>query len=210
MQLMNAHQGQQTVRDFARQVQSLAKRVPGINQRHLVQILWDGVEQKIRIRLLDKGMNPEDTSLKRLMKWAVRFETAIEAVENQLSQTHLAKDSEESENEREAGKFQRDPNGFKHRRRKHSQHTEFEEREPKAKITVNAARYEYESSSDSGALYLSARRPHRHPVEREPETSSESEDEEDDDGRSGQEEFSGSESDGRLFESKNSGTESSE
>jgi hypothetical protein len=72
---------------------------------------------------------------------------------------------------------------IKTKRGKHGQHTEFEERERKAEITVNAARYEYKSSSDSEKLYLSARRANRRPVEHKTETSSESEDEEDDDER---------------------------
>lgn len=88
-------QGQQTVRDFARQVYSLARRVLGLNQRHLVQTFWDGVERNIRVKLFDKGMNPEDTSLKRLMKWAVHFERAIEAVEKQISQPHPVQESSE-------------------------------------------------------------------------------------------------------------------
>jgi hypothetical protein len=39
MHLMNVHQGQETVRDFTRKVQSLAKRVPDINERHLAHLL---------------------------------------------------------------------------------------------------------------------------------------------------------------------------
>jgi hypothetical protein len=77
---------------------------------------------------------------------------------------------------------------IKTKRGKHSQHTEFEERERKAEIIVNAARYEYKSSSDSEKLYLSAGRPHRRSVEHKTETSlrvrGKSEDEEDDDERS--------------------------
>jgi hypothetical protein len=77
-----AHQGQETFRYFTRKVKSLAKRVPDINERHLAQIFWDGVEKYIRVKFLDRGMNPDDTSLKSLIKWAVRFETAREAAYN--------------------------------------------------------------------------------------------------------------------------------
>ncbi|KAF8145207.1 hypothetical protein K438DRAFT_1992048 [Mycena galopus ATCC 62051] len=81
MQLMNAYQGKETVRDFARNVQLLAKRVPDISKRQLVQIFWDGVERSIRVKWLDHGMNPEETSLKRLMRWAIQFEAAKDAME---------------------------------------------------------------------------------------------------------------------------------
>jgi hypothetical protein len=141
------------------------------------------------------------------MKWAVRFETAMEAVETEISHANLAQESsEESESEKHLGRIQRDPRRVKPHR-KHSQQNESEERERKANVTVNAARYEYESSSDSESLYLSAGRPHRRPVEHQTETSSEDEENE----RSGQEEFTGSGSDGRLeFEGTGSETESCE
>jgi hypothetical protein len=78
---MNAHQGGKTVRDFVREVESVAKKFPDVAERQLIQIFWDGVEQYIRVKWLDKGLSPEDDSLKRLIKWVLRFErwTTVES-----------------------------------------------------------------------------------------------------------------------------------
>ncbi|KAJ7101713.1 hypothetical protein C8R44DRAFT_716405 [Mycena epipterygia] len=84
-----------TVRDFARVVKSLAKRLPDMNERQLVQIFWDGVEQYVRVKLLDRGMSPDDSSLKNLVKWAVRFESANKSIENELQlETYLTDESQ--------------------------------------------------------------------------------------------------------------------
>jgi hypothetical protein len=81
---MKAHQGGKTVRDFMREVESVAKRFPDVAERQLIQIFWDsdGVEQYIRVKWLDKGPSSEDDSPKRLIKWALRFEKAKEAMDN--------------------------------------------------------------------------------------------------------------------------------
>ncbi|KAF8139133.1 hypothetical protein K438DRAFT_1786032 [Mycena galopus ATCC 62051] len=51
------------------------------NQR---QILWDGVKPRIRIKWLDAELNPEDASLRRLVKWVLRFERARNMVKSEL------------------------------------------------------------------------------------------------------------------------------
>ncbi|KAJ6525380.1 hypothetical protein B0H19DRAFT_1008035, partial [Mycena capillaripes] len=81
--LMDAYQGKKTVRDFARDLKSLAKRFPDVTERHLVQIFWDGAEQYIRVKWLDRGMSPEDSSLEKLVKWALRFEKSKEALDRE-------------------------------------------------------------------------------------------------------------------------------
>jgi hypothetical protein len=42
----------------------------------------DDVEKYIRVKFLDRGTNPDDTSLKRLIKWTMRFEAARKATHN--------------------------------------------------------------------------------------------------------------------------------
>lgn len=51
-----------------------------MNQRQLVEIFWDGLEQCIHVKWLDVGFNPEDTSFSRLVAWALRFERARKMV----------------------------------------------------------------------------------------------------------------------------------
>ncbi|KAF8187047.1 hypothetical protein K438DRAFT_1765191 [Mycena galopus ATCC 62051] len=65
--------GKKTVRDFIHNIRSLAKRFPDVTEQHLVQIFWDRVEPYIHIKWLDRGMGPEDSSLDKLAKWAMRF-----------------------------------------------------------------------------------------------------------------------------------------
>ncbi|EPQ50089.1 hypothetical protein GLOTRDRAFT_97238 [Gloeophyllum trabeum ATCC 11539] len=77
--LMASHQGSHNVRDFVRDIQSLASRFPDITERQIVQIFWEGVHQYIRLKWIDKGYSPEDTSFKKLVKWAIRFEASNEA-----------------------------------------------------------------------------------------------------------------------------------
>ncbi|KAF8208397.1 hypothetical protein K438DRAFT_2072545 [Mycena galopus ATCC 62051] len=81
--LMNAYQGKKTVRDFVRDIKSLAKRFPDITEWHLVQILWDGVEHYIRVKWLERGMVPEESGFEKLVKWALRFEKSKEALDRE-------------------------------------------------------------------------------------------------------------------------------
>ncbi|KAJ7892509.1 hypothetical protein B0H14DRAFT_3684971 [Mycena olivaceomarginata] len=81
--LMSAYQGKKTVRDFIRDIRSLAKRFPDVTERHLVQIFWDGADQYIRVKWLDRGMSPEESSLDKLVKWAMRFEKSKEALDKE-------------------------------------------------------------------------------------------------------------------------------
>ncbi|KAJ7764173.1 hypothetical protein DFH07DRAFT_1016808 [Mycena maculata] len=81
--LLNAYQGKKTVRKFDRDIRMLAKRFPDVTERQLVQIFWDGAEQYIRAKWLDRGMSPEDTTLDKLSKWATRFEKSKEAMDRE-------------------------------------------------------------------------------------------------------------------------------
>jgi hypothetical protein len=77
---MNVYQGKKTVRDFIRDIRSLAKRFPDVTERHLVQIFWDGVDQYIRVKWLERGISPEDSSFEKLVKC---FEKSKEAFDKE-------------------------------------------------------------------------------------------------------------------------------
>ncbi|KAF8173395.1 hypothetical protein K438DRAFT_2051456 [Mycena galopus ATCC 62051] len=130
----------ETVRDFARNVQFLAKRVPDISKRQLVQIFWDGVERSIRVKWLDHGMNPEETSLKRLMRWAIQFEAAKDVMEAEEAWDRRATEESDADvNEvlsSKKGKHHKVTG--KHRSSKSS--------------AISAIRYGYSSSSDELVL----------------------------------------------------------
>lgn len=72
--LMRSYQGQSYFRDFARDVQTLAKRFPDVNKRQQVQIIWDGAAQYIRLEWMKACCSPESTSLKELIRRAIHFE----------------------------------------------------------------------------------------------------------------------------------------
>ncbi|KAJ7035905.1 hypothetical protein C8F04DRAFT_1340980 [Mycena alexandri] len=75
-----------TVRDFVREVRKLAERSPDVTERQLALIFWEGVQQYIRLIWLERGMSPEESSLDRLTKWAVRFERSQEALAHEQSE----------------------------------------------------------------------------------------------------------------------------
>jgi hypothetical protein len=76
---MSTIQGQLTVRDFARELESMALRFPDVTEREVTQIFWLGMHQYLRIHLIEKGLNPERSSLKQLITKAQRKEEAVEA-----------------------------------------------------------------------------------------------------------------------------------
>lgn len=74
--MMSANQGSQTVRDYARELEMMAMRFPDITEREVTLIFWQGIHQGLRLYLIEKGMNPERTTLERLIKYANRREEA--------------------------------------------------------------------------------------------------------------------------------------
>lgn len=74
--LMRSYQGRSYFRDFARDIQTLAKRFPDVNKRQQVQIIWDGAAQYIRLEWMKACCSPERTSLKELIRRAIHFEAA--------------------------------------------------------------------------------------------------------------------------------------
>ncbi|KAJ3480573.1 hypothetical protein NLI96_g8248 [Meripilus lineatus] len=78
-QLMGAQQGTSKVRDFIRDLETLAARFADITDMQLTQIFWGGIHQYLRLYLIEKGKNPEVTKLSTLVKYATRKENAMEA-----------------------------------------------------------------------------------------------------------------------------------
>lgn len=75
-QLMRSYQGKKPFRDFARDVETQTKHFPDIQKRQLVQVIWDGAQQYIRLEWVKAGCSPESTPLTELVKKAVRYEAA--------------------------------------------------------------------------------------------------------------------------------------
>lgn len=74
---MRSYQGNTYFRDFARDVQTLAKCFPDVNKCQQVQIIWDGALQYIRLEWMKVSCSPESTSLQELIKRAIHFEAAV-------------------------------------------------------------------------------------------------------------------------------------
>ena len=71
-------QGRNNVQDFLRELEDLASHFPEVTDFQITQIFWRGLHQYIRLYLIEKGLNPERTALKKLVKYAVRREEAYE------------------------------------------------------------------------------------------------------------------------------------
>ncbi|EJD44329.1 hypothetical protein AURDEDRAFT_166710 [Auricularia subglabra TFB-10046 SS5] len=67
-------QGQRDVREFARDIQVLARRFPDIGERQLIQVLWEGVHAYIRSKWFDYGFNIDENSFEQLVSAAEQFE----------------------------------------------------------------------------------------------------------------------------------------
>lgn len=102
-ELTNADQNDTKVRDFVRELQTLALRFPDVTSRQLNQIFWEGLNMNIRLELIGKGLNPEKDSLIKILKYAVCIENQEEArrLEESRLQSRIQEDeSEESTEER--------------------------------------------------------------------------------------------------------------
>jgi hypothetical protein len=77
--LTKAQQGRDTkVRDFVRDLETLAIRFPDINAGQVKDIFWRGLHQYLRLYLIEQGMNPERNDLPELVEMACRKEDAVE------------------------------------------------------------------------------------------------------------------------------------
>ncbi|TFK78449.1 hypothetical protein K466DRAFT_453164, partial [Polyporus arcularius HHB13444] len=75
--LQRASQGKLEVRDYVRYIQNLAVRFPDVSNFQLVQIFWKGLNSHLRVALVEKGLDPEKHKLDKLVKYAIRKESAI-------------------------------------------------------------------------------------------------------------------------------------
>ena len=78
--MATAWQGTQHVRDFARELESLAMHFPDVTEREVSEILWHGMNTYLRAHLIGKGLGPERTPLEKLIKHAHRHEEAMDAL----------------------------------------------------------------------------------------------------------------------------------
>ncbi|KAF7324030.1 DNA/RNA polymerase [Mycena kentingensis (nom. inval.)] len=79
--LMSAKQGNSKVRDFVRDIESLANRFRDITERHLQQIFWTGLRQHLRLHLIGEGHDPENSTLEQMAICAAREEKKKDAYE---------------------------------------------------------------------------------------------------------------------------------
>jgi len=61
----------------------MAERFPDINERGIIEIFWWGILQPIRTKILEMGINPEHSSLDKMVKYAARAEDGIREMNTQ-------------------------------------------------------------------------------------------------------------------------------
>ena len=79
--LSQAVQGNRRVRDFLRDIEKPASRFLDVNERAIMQALWNGMYQHIRLRLIEWGVSTERSSLKRIVRKAMDTEACEEIVQ---------------------------------------------------------------------------------------------------------------------------------
>ncbi|KAF8484140.1 hypothetical protein JB92DRAFT_2551183, partial [Gautieria morchelliformis] len=67
-------QGKRPIKDYLRQLKSMAARLPDITEFQLIQKYWDGAETCIRLKWTENGFTPEFSSLEELEIAAKRNE----------------------------------------------------------------------------------------------------------------------------------------
>ena len=73
-------QGWNNIQDFLCELEDLASHFPEVTDFQIMQIFCRGLHQYIHLYLIEKGLNPECTTLKKLVKYAVRHKEAYETV----------------------------------------------------------------------------------------------------------------------------------
>ena len=76
--LRKTYQGNLTVWDYAQELETLALHFPDVSDREITQIFWEGIKPDPRCYLREKGLSPERHSLGHLIKYATRWEEAME------------------------------------------------------------------------------------------------------------------------------------
>ncbi|KAJ6504211.1 hypothetical protein C8R47DRAFT_1104719 [Mycena vitilis] len=80
---VGAKQGKNDVRDFQRDLETVAVRFPDVTEREIRQIFWNGIRGYLRLHLIGKGLNPERSSIQKLVKYASRHEAAKKTLERE-------------------------------------------------------------------------------------------------------------------------------
>ena len=93
-QLSKSARGKRNVRDFVREIEKLASRFPGVDEQTVIQTFWDGLNQNIRIRLIEWDMSPEHTPLEAIIRKAVSIENNEEALRRELKASGATRPSE--------------------------------------------------------------------------------------------------------------------
>ncbi|KAJ7581639.1 hypothetical protein C8J56DRAFT_1100990 [Mycena floridula] len=86
-ELVSLKQGSRNIQDFAVDIESRARRFPDMTARTLVQILWDGVPQFIRVKWRERGFSPESTSFERLERYGIRYEQIQEMIDREQKES---------------------------------------------------------------------------------------------------------------------------
>ncbi|KZV88336.1 hypothetical protein EXIGLDRAFT_772788 [Exidia glandulosa HHB12029] len=76
---MRASQGNRDVREFARDLKVMSRRFPDVNERQLIQVLWDGAHKYLRIKWFEYGFNIDENTFDDLVSAAEQFEKAERA-----------------------------------------------------------------------------------------------------------------------------------
>jgi hypothetical protein len=92
-QLIGAHQGKNDVRDFHRDIETLAMRFPDVIEQQLAHIFWNGVNQYLRMHLIKKGLSPEKHAVSKLLKYVSRHKAAKCAWRNETESSQRYRDS---------------------------------------------------------------------------------------------------------------------
>ena len=75
--LMLATQGKLQISDFIRDVEIMADRFPDINEQSIINIFWWGMNQQIRTRVVKMGINPEHSSLSKMVKYTTQVKDGM-------------------------------------------------------------------------------------------------------------------------------------
>ncbi|KZV80562.1 hypothetical protein EXIGLDRAFT_780818 [Exidia glandulosa HHB12029] len=74
-----ATQGNRDVREYARDLKVMSRRFPDVNERQLIQVLWEGVHKYIRVKWFEYGFNIDENTYDDLVSAAEQFEKAERA-----------------------------------------------------------------------------------------------------------------------------------
>jgi hypothetical protein len=87
----NLSQGSRMLRDFIRELNTIAERIPDISEPNVIQRLWDGAQPYLRSAWLRDGFDPELSTLAQLEESGNRFELAHRAAANEEKSSSYSK-----------------------------------------------------------------------------------------------------------------------